>query len=83
MESEWNGWPQFAEISTYFPFANKNCSRFNMNVENCFTWLGLKQGTRKLVSGGIRIPDNPMLVRQTVFKATTKTSWAEGPALTA
>ena len=42
-----------------------------------------KQGTRKLVSGGIRIPDNPMLVRQTVLKTMCKTSLAEGPALVA
>ena len=54
-----------------------------MNVENCFTWLGLKQGTRKLVSGGIWIPDNPMLVRQTVFKTMNRRSWAKGPALVA
>ena len=33
---------------------------------------GQVQGARKPVSGGIRIPDNPMLVRQTVFKTTTE-----------
>ena len=43
----------------------------------------LTQGTRKLVSGYIRIPDNPMLIRQTVFKTANKKKWAEGPALVA
>ena len=36
---------------------------------------GQVQGARKPVSGGIRIPDNPMLVRQTLFKTPTKTSY--------
>ena len=35
---------------------------------------GKWQGPRKLVSGGIRIPDNPLLVRQTVLKKNLKQS---------
>ena len=40
-------------------------------------------GSRQLVAVGIRMPDNPLLVRQIVFKTTTKTGVAECPALVA
>ena len=41
---------------------------------------GQVQGTRKPVSGGIRIPDNPMLVRQNVFKTPTKNKLGQRPS---
>ena len=69
-------WYKTAMIRDLVPLL---CVLFMISINS--TGMHYVQGTRKTVSGGIRIPDNPILVRETMFKTMTETSWAECPAM--